>query len=108
MSNEKNKPVETIRVGSVKIPVWKNEGDDGIYYTAGQPEVSYRDKGTNKWHTSKSLSGRDLINLAKAALLADSAIGKLRAADKKAAAQPEESVDQAEDAGQPEEIEEAA
>src|SRR5262245_2751173 len=108
MSNEKNKPVETIRVGSVKIAIWKNEGEDGPYYTAGQPEVSYRDKGTDKWHTSKSLSGRDLVNTAKAALLADSAIGKLRAADKKAAAQPEENTDQTDDAGQPEESAEAA
>lgn len=87
MSNEKTKPVETVRVGSVKIAVWKNQGDDGPYYTPDAPEFSYVKDG--KWHSSKRPSGqRDLINLAKAALLADTAIGKLRYEDRKAAGQP--------------------
>lgn len=75
-SEKANKPALHIRVGNVKIPVWRNEGDDGVfYYKAGQPELSYRGSDGN-FHTSKSYSGRDLINLIKASALAHSELLK--------------------------------
>lgn len=70
-----NRPVEKIRVGSVQISIWQNQGAEGPFYTASV-ELSYNQDG--EWRTSTSYGLRDLINLAKAALLAHSAIGKLR------------------------------
>ncbi len=72
----KHKPVHNIQVGGVQIPIWKNEGADGTFYKAGAPELRYRD-AAGEWNTSKSYGGRDLINLAKAAMLAHSEIGRL-------------------------------
>jgi hypothetical protein len=70
-----NKPVEKIRVGSVQVSIWRNEGQEGPFFTASV-ELSYKDG--DQWRTSTSYGLRDLINLAKAALLAHSAIGKLK------------------------------
>jgi hypothetical protein len=54
----------------------------GVFFTAGRPELSYKDS-EGKWHNDTgSYSRRDLLNLAKAALLADSAIIKLNHAHK--------------------------
>jgi len=73
-SKTENKPVEKIRVGSVQLSVFRNDGEKGPYYKA-ELENSYNKDGS--WHTTSSYSRRDLINLAKAALLADSAFGVL-------------------------------
>jgi hypothetical protein len=76
MSTNTNKPVDKIRVGSVQVSTWRNESKEGPFYTASI-ELSY--KGNDgQWHASTSYGLRDLINLAKAALLAHSAINKLR------------------------------
>lgn len=75
MSTTSNKPVEKIRVGSVQMSIWQNEGQDGPFYTSSV-ELSYKDG--DQWKPSSSYGPRDLVNLAKAALLAHSAIGKLR------------------------------
>jgi len=69
----KAKPVQHIQVGGVRIPIWENQGEDGVYLKAGQPELSY--KGSDgAWHQAKSYGPRDLINLIKAAALAHSEI----------------------------------
>ena len=70
-----NHPIEKIRVGAVQISLWQNEGAQGPFIT-GRVELSYKDG--EQWRTSNSYGARDLVNLAKAALLAHSAIGKLR------------------------------
>lgn len=82
MSNtEKNRPVTEIRVGSVKIAIWKRPGDDGPLYTAGKPRVSYRDRDGN-WHNDTASYGeRDLVNLATAALQARAELARLRRTD---------------------------
>jgi hypothetical protein len=79
---------ETIRVGGVSIPIWKNEGEDGPYYKAGEPELRYRDKG-GEWHDSKSYGQRDLVNLAKASMLAHSEIVKRNRASEPEAGETE-------------------
>ena len=75
-ADTKSKPVTNIQVGGIQIPIWKNEGADGAFYKAGAPELRYRD-AAGEWHTGKSYGSRDLINLAKAAMLAHSEIGRL-------------------------------
>lgn len=75
-AESKTKPVTNVQVGGVQIPIWKNDGADRVYYKAGAPELRYRD-AAGEWHTGKSYGPRDLVNLAKAALLAHSEIGRL-------------------------------
>ena len=48
-----SKPALHIQVGGVRIPLWRNEGPDGSYYKAGQPELSYRNRD-GKWQSGKS------------------------------------------------------
>ncbi len=90
----KAKPVLNVQVGGVRIPIWKNEGDDGSYFKAGQPELSY--KGKDGWHTAKSYGPRDLVNLIKAAALAHSEILQRSRAEKTGSAEE----DAADDAGE--------
>jgi hypothetical protein len=80
----KNHPVTKIKVGNVQAAIWKNASEKGTFYSATF-DLSYRDdKG--QWHNNARSHGqRELIHLAKAALLADSEIGRLREADRKAA-----------------------
>jgi hypothetical protein len=73
-SKSENKPVEKIRVGQVQLSIFRNESEKGPYFKA-ELEHSYNKDGS--WHSTNSYSRRDLINLAKAAMMADSAIGKL-------------------------------
>lgn len=73
-SKTENKPVEKVRVGTVQLSIFRNEGEKGAYFRA-ELEHSYQKDGN--WHTTSSYGRWDLINLAKAALLADSAIGAL-------------------------------
>ena len=73
-----NKPIEKIRVGGVQIAIWKNTSEKGPFYRA-TVELSY--KSGDGWKTGSHFGMRDLVNLAKAALLAHSAIGKLSRAD---------------------------
>lgn len=73
-SKTENRPVEKIRVGSVQLSIFRNEGEKGPYYKA-ELEHSYNKDGS--WHATNSYGRRDLVNLAKAALLADSSIGAL-------------------------------
>jgi hypothetical protein len=71
----KDKPVTEIRVGGVRIPIWKQVSDDGAYHKAGLPELSYRGKD-DQWHAAKTYGLRDLVNLTKASMLAHSEILK--------------------------------
>jgi len=68
------KPVHHIQVGGVRIPIWRNEGEDSAYHKAGLPELSYFKDG--QWNTAKTYGLRDLLNLVKAACLAHSEILK--------------------------------
>lgn len=77
----KNQPAAKVKVGNVQVAIWRNESDSGVFYNA-TVELSYRDAAGN-WHNgAKSYGARELIHLAKAALLADSEIVRLKAADR--------------------------
>jgi hypothetical protein len=60
---EKNKPAETIRrPGGLKVTIWKNDGDNGPFYTA-TPSRSYKDG--DQWKETSSFHQHDLLILAK-------------------------------------------
>jgi hypothetical protein len=77
-----SKPVEKVQVGQVKIAVFRNTNDKGTYYTS---KLEHQYKSGDTWKPTNNYGQRELIHLAKAALLAESAILKLKAADRKAA-----------------------
>jgi hypothetical protein len=80
----KKQPAAKIKVGSVQAAIWKNSSEKGDFYNATF-DLSYRD-ANGQWHNNaRSYGPRELLHLAKAALLADSEIGRLKAADRKAA-----------------------
>jgi hypothetical protein len=78
-----NRPVQTIRYGSVRAAVWRNMVDNG---NASRPlycvtfSRSYKD-GENAWKESASFGTDDLLLLAKAADEAHTWITKRRLAD---------------------------
>ncbi len=90
----KAKPVQHIQVGGVRIPIWENQGEDGAYFKAGNPELSYKG-GDGQWRQAKSYGPRDLVNLIKAAALAHSEI--LQRSRKDAPANQDDSDDEASD-----------
>ncbi len=69
MANANIKPVEEIRLGTIKAAVWKNIVDNGnncrtIYNVIFR--CLYRD-GEGKWHSSESFGRDDLLVLAQLA-----------------------------------------
>lgn len=93
VAENSNKPVLHVRVGGVRIPIWRNDGEDGPYFKAGEPELSYRGKD-EQYRVSKSYGPRDLVNLIKAAALAHSEILRLnREAGQETAAEDEAETD---------------
>jgi hypothetical protein len=78
-----NRPVQTIRYGSVRAAIWRNMVDNG---NASKPMYnvtfsrSYKD-GLNNWKESSGFGLDDLLLLAKAADKAHSWIAKQRPVD---------------------------
>jgi hypothetical protein len=78
-----NRPLQTIRYGSVRAAIWRNIVDNG---NASRPlycvtfSRSYKD-GENAWKESASFGADDLLLLAKAADEAHTWITKRRSAD---------------------------
>lgn len=89
----KERPAAEVREGSVKIAIWQHQNEKGAFFTAGQPQLSYRDDDGN-WHESHSYSEFDMVDLIVAAAKAKSEIRKLRrAANPKAANEAENAPD---------------
>lgn len=78
-----NRPVQTIRYGSVRAAIWRNIVDNG---NASRPLYcvsfgrSYKD-GEGAWKETASFGGDDLLLLAKAADEAHTWITQQRSAD---------------------------
>jgi hypothetical protein len=78
-----NRPVHTVRYGSVRAAIWRNVVDNGnasrqLYCVTFNR--SYKD-GENNWKESASFGADDLLLLAKAADEAHTWITKQRSAD---------------------------
>ena len=59
---EKNKPAHKIRNGALTVTIWKNDGENGPFYTA-TPSRSY--KQGEEWKETNSYHQQDLLALAK-------------------------------------------
>jgi hypothetical protein len=75
MSDNKNQPIEKIRVAKVQFSIFRNEGENGPYYIADL-ENAYKDAAGN-WKPTSRYTRHELINLANAALLAEAKISEL-------------------------------
>lgn len=59
------RPVDTVRVGNVEIPIWRNEGTKGEFFSGGIPSIRYKDG--EEWKDGTSYGRHDLLDLAEAA-----------------------------------------
>jgi len=64
MSDEKKKPVETVRIGCVSASIWENKTEHGSRYNVTFSR-SYNDG--NEWKRTESFGRDDLLLLAKMA-----------------------------------------
>ncbi len=76
----KNVPVHTVRVGAIKVAVWKNSTQNGPMYNSTLVR-SYKNQ-QGEWGESHSLSRDDLLVAAKALDLAHTFIVETEAAAK--------------------------
>ncbi len=63
-----NKPIETIRDGSLKATIWERQGEKGPFYSV-EITRSYRDQN-GAWHDSNSFIGDELLRMARLATIA--------------------------------------
>ncbi len=59
--NTMNRPVHTLRTGSVKAAIWKNEPVTGGHFFAITFSRSYQ--VDNEWRDTDSFGSRDLLDL---------------------------------------------
>jgi hypothetical protein len=71
------RPVDTAKVGSVEIAIWRNQGTNGDFFTASAPVIRYKDDKSGEWKDSNSYGPLDLLALAEAAREASTKIREL-------------------------------
>lgn len=85
----KQRPVETLRDGAVKAAIWKNEGDNGVFFNVTFART-YKN-GDGNLHDTDSFSGTQLLKLAR---LADKAYDRAAALAQAARAEAENTNDE--------------
>ena len=63
---QNDKPVHEIRLGAIKVAIWKNETPNGARYNANFCRI-YRDEKLKEWKRTESFGRDDLLVLAKVA-----------------------------------------
>ena len=71
-----NQPTETLRDGSLKATIWKNEGEKGAFFSVNLTRT-YKDDAGN-YHDSDSFSGTELLRIAHLASRAYDRVSELR------------------------------
>ena len=79
--SNKVQPAEEIRIGSVKAAIWKNEGDNGAYFTVTFQRLYRTEDG--QWQSTMGFGQADLLVLAKVADAAHTRLLQLIAAERK-------------------------
>ena len=75
MENEKTKPVDEIKLGSIVASIWRNESISGSYFNVTVTRL-YKDGET--WKRSDSFGRDDLLLVAKVLDLSHTRIYQLR------------------------------
>ena len=76
MTTQTNKPIDTIREGSLKATIWKNFGDNGNFYSVEFTRTWQDDQGN--YHDADSFSGSQLLRVARLAAKAYDRTAELR------------------------------
>ena len=74
-----NKPIDTLRDGSLKATLWKNSSENGTFYSVNLART-YKDEAGN-YQDSDSFSGSDLLRIARLAGKAYDRASELRRRD---------------------------
>ena len=82
MSTVKNKPIDTLRDGSLKATIWKNTGEKGDFYSV---EFSRTYKQGEEFKDSHSFSGTELLRISRLSEIAYTRITYIREADRQLA-----------------------
>lgn len=75
-----NKPIDTLRDGSLKATIWKNLGEQGNFFSVTFTRT-YKDEGDN-FQDSDSFTGTQILQLAHLATRTYDRVSELRAADR--------------------------
>ena len=76
MTDSKNKPVDSIRDGSLTAAIWANQGENGTRYSVDLTR-SYKDT-EDKWQTTHYLSNGEILRASRLLNLAYDRIIQLR------------------------------
>ena len=76
MTDSKNKPVDSIRDGSLTAAIWANPGENGTRYSVDLTR-SYKDT-EDKWQTTHYLSNGEILRASRLLNLAYDRIVQLR------------------------------
>ena len=79
MTDSKNKPVDSIRDGSLTVSIWANVTESGIRHSVDLTR-SYKDSD-GKWQTTRSLSSGEILRSSRLLALAYDRILELKASD---------------------------
>lgn len=74
-----SKPAKTIRDGLIKVTIWKNQSENGAYYSV-EFTKGYKDNNGD-WKETNSFGGTDLLKISHLATRAYDAIAEFRASD---------------------------
>ena len=77
MTNETNKPAETLRDGALKCVIWANPSENGVRHSV-ELVRSYRDDQGN-WHDTSYLANGEMLRGARLLTLAYDRVLELRA-----------------------------
>lgn len=75
-----NQPASTLRDGSLKATIWKNEGENGPRYSVNLSRT-WRDEQGN-YHDSDGFSGSEVLRIARLANIAYDEIANMRENDR--------------------------
>ena len=75
-----NQPEDTLRDGSLKATIWKNEGEKGAFFSVNLTRT-YQGRRGQQYHDSDSFSNSELLRIAHLATRAYDRILELRQAE---------------------------
>ena len=74
--DKKNTPVTTLRDGSLKASIWRNDSEKGSFHSCTLSRV-YKDEKSGELRDSNSFSGKDMMRVSELARRGHNTIVKL-------------------------------
>ena len=65
-SAQKDRPIRSVKIGSVQVAIWRNLTTEGRVVFNATLERLYFDEKAEKWESSQSFGRRDMLELSKA------------------------------------------